>query len=751
MENKRELAFSSEVKYFEKEHFELVKKYAPECTVLLKSDSTLPFVGEERLALFGSGARHHIKGGTGSGDVHVRSVKTVEEALEDLGFAVVTKQWMDDYDGLIKDAEESFHNKLLAEAKSLGVDAQFYMMGKEMPQPEYNLSLEGEADTAIYVLSRNSGEGADRTIVPGDINLTETEIKDIKAANDKYKKFLLVLNVGGMVNLAPVKDVKNILLLGQLGMATAETLGAIIKGDAYPSGKLTMTWADIDEYPSTEGFGNPDDTIYHEGIYVGYRHFKSKNKKPLFCFGHGLGFTEFELNLCGVSVNKEEKAILVETKVKNIGNLPGKEVVQVYVSKPEQRLEQPKIELVGFAKTDELGPKQEQKLSVRIPDWYLKSYDESLDKYIVEPGQYKLCVGTSSENLLGEVSFTISETDAASLTEECNALYGVTTGKRNAEIENLTDSLSDETLARICVGAGADKEGGVAEIIGNASTRVKGAAGETAAWGLGEKYKTLVMSDGPAGIRINEYTTAIPIGTGIAQSFNEKLCYDLGVMIGEEMEYFDIQLWLAPAMNIQRSPLCGRNFEYYSEDPVVSGKIAAAITRGVQLHENCGTVIKHFACNNQETNRYSSNSIVSKRALFDIYLKGFEICVKESNPKAIMSSYNLLNGEHTCNSRFLLTEVLREQWGYEGIVMTDWFATGSFMNQAAIECGVGGKHVAGNAAGCVFAGNDLIMPGASWDVAGIMAALNNESAKYPLTRDNLKECAARILRLAKGE
>ena len=214
----------------------------------------------------------------------------------------------------------------------------------------------------------------------------------------------------------------------------------------------------------------------------------------------------------------------------------------------------------------------------------------------------------------------------------------------------------------------------------------------------------------------------------------------MGNLVGSEMETFGINLWLAPALNIQRSPLCGRDFEYYSEDPLISGKIAAAITRGVQAHNGCGTVIKHFACNNQETNRYGSNSIVEERALREIYLKGFEICVKESQPKAMMTSYNLINGEHACNSRKLLKNILRDEWGYKGIVMTDWFATQRFFT------GLNSKYGAGSAAGCIKAGNDIIMPGSTWDLDDIIDALSNSENQYAITKADLQKCTCRILK-----
>ena len=237
-----------------------------------------------------------------------------------------------------------------------------------------------------------------------------------------------------------------------------------------------------------------------------------------------------------------------------------------------------------------------------------------------------------------------------------------------------------------------------------------------------------------------QYCVAIPIGTAIAQSWNDSLAESMGDLVGSEMEIFGIHAWLAPALNIHRSPLCGRNFEYYSEDPLIAGKMAAAITRGVQKHPGRATTIKHFACNNQETNRYFSNSIVSKRAMREIYLKGFEICVKEAQPHFIMTSYNLINGVHACNRRDLLTDILRREWGFEGVVMTDWLVTGGMGER-------GTKWPCASAAGNVKAGNDITMPGIPSDRRDILSALSDPSHPYALTRADLLTSAIRVLRM----
>ncbi len=238
------------------------------------------------------------------------------------------------------------------------------------------------------------------------------------------------------------------------------------------------------------------------------------------------------------------------------------------------------------------------------------------------------------------------------------------------------------------------------------------------------------------------YCIAIPIGTALAQSFSEEVCQKCGDIVGDEMERFGIHLWLAPAMNIQRSPLCGRNFEYYSEDPLVSGLMAAAVTEGIQAHKGCGVTVKHFALNNQETNRMVSNSIASERAIREIYLRGFEICVRKAQPHAAMSSYNLVNGEHACNSKDIQTYVLRNEWGYQGVVMTDWYAASDMMTSASQR---ENKHPTGSPAGCIHAGNDIVMPGMQADFDDIMDALSNEGHIYPITKAELQVTAKRVL------
>lgn len=830
---------TQEKQKFEQEHIKRSRKMAAECVVLLKNDGTLPLANAGEIAAFGSGVRKTIKGGTGSGDVNVRHFVTVEEGLENAGFVITSKSWLDEYDRVMESARTKFIQDIKDQAKEIGANPMIYSMGKVMQEPEYELSLTADGDTAIYVLARNSGEGADRKNERGDIKLTETEKRDIEILNERYAHFILVLNVGGMVDLSEIENVKNVLLLGQLGTVTGDVLADLLLGKSYPSGKLTMTWAPVTAYPSTDGFGDLDDTIYREEIYVGYRFFDTEKVEPVYAFGYGLGYTKFLIET--KKITADEKKISVTVIVKNTGDYAGKEVVQIYYSAPQGKLGKAYQELAGFAKTKELKPQEEQELTITFFTVDMASYDTDSAAYVLEAGEYVIRAGSSSRDTevcgiisldddtmtlqvknicpgvepvydrdrgaafvseekisesiprvmissekmeMKKVSYS-SEPQELAKGESCS-WEDVVSGEKN--VEQFVSGLEEEQLADLCMGAYEPISDGMS-IIGNAAFSIAGAAGETT---KRLDIPTLTMADGPAGIRLSteyqiidgkvkskstsftgymdfmepeemkaiaammpkvspeekeaptyyQYCIAIPIGTGLAQSWNTEVCRQYGDMVGEEMELFGVNLWLAPAMNIMRSPLCGRNFEYYSEDPFLSGCIGAEITKGVQEHLGCGATIKHFVCNNQETNRYVSNSVVSERALREIYLKPFEVAVKKCPPCAVMSSYNLVNGVHSCNSKDLLTYVLRDEWQYDGLVMTDWYVTSKDMQQ--VSRSRENKYDRASAAECVRARNALTMPGTESDRVDIMDSLNSQD-NGTLTKAELQQAAGQVL------
>lgn len=795
---------------YEREHLEKLRTANAACTVLLKKDGAFPLKAPEKVALYGAGARHTVKGGTGSGEVNGRFFTTVEQGLKDAGFTITTGRWLDRYDQVLAKAKEDFHRSIRQKAKETHQQVIIVGMGAVMSEPDYSLPLDGEGDTAVYVLSRTSGEGSDRAALPGDILLTRTEIRDIQALEQQYTRFLLVLNVGGPVDLTPVMGVSNILLLGQLGTETGAVLADILLGKSYPSGKLATTWAAWEDYCHVGEECCQDDTRYREGIYVGYRYFDSVGKKPLFPFGFGLGYTDFAVRCAAPALSGS--LVSVAVSVTNSGPAHGREVVQAYLRAPAGELDKPYQELAAFQKTGELAPGQTETVDLTFDLADMASYHTQKSCYVLEKGDYILRVGTSSANTAPAACLRL-ERDVVTrqVKNVCGTpdfadwypanplrqpepndipVINVPPGAfsavpiqygREYPVDEIVAKLPDDDLYRIGVGA-FDPKAGIASIIGTASLSIPGAAGETVDI---PGIKPMVMADGPAGLRLSksyykdkkgihvlgstmpesiaaflpgiarwflnrkpklkpgtvvrhQYATAIPIGTSVAQSWDTAYGELCGSIVGAEMDRFGIHLWLAPALNIHRTIRCGRNFEYYSEDPLLSGRFAAALTRGVQEHPGCGVTIKHYAANNQETNRYNSNSIVSERAMREIYLKGFGICVRESQPAAVMTSYNLLNSIHTSQHPGLLEDILRCEFGFQGIVMTDWVTGGSVLSKNS-------KYPVPHAGKVAAAGGDLFMPGSQKEIKEVKEALKNGT----LTRKQLQVNATRIIRMSR--
>ena len=800
---------------YEKDHLMRIREGLAECMVLLRKNGAFPLSEATTLAAYGNGIRHGVKGGTGSGDVNAHVVVGIEQGLRDAGFRLTSAAWLDAYDVCCAEAKRAFRAQLKHEARSAGENVITYAMGAVMPEPDYDFPLDFSADAAIYVLSRISGEGSDRKPVAGDVLLTDSEVRDILALDARYKRFMLVLNTGGPVDLSPVKDVGNILVLSQLGSEMGRALADVLLGRANPSGKLSTTWAAWQDYCPAIEFGDLDDTVYREGVYVGYRYFDTVGKRALFPFGFGLSYTEFSFGNSSAFLMGSRMSVAVD--VENVGDVAGKQVVQVYVTSPERRARKPWQELATFAKTALLQPGESQRLVLEFDMANLAFFDEEACAYALEAGEYIVRLGASSteatpiavvaltggvvvhavrsivapagfgdvvfdraargESLDGCARFTLNP-DAFEFTETA---YDV-----ECEIDPAVVGLSDASLAYLGVGQFSGPSG-LFSIVGSASRNVAGAAGETTSRVKGVDIAPLVMADGPAGLRLaqeyyqdengahvlgggaipdgtldvlsapiktiasafiggkrpprgvdvrTQYCTALPIGTAIAQSWNLEFARTCGDIVGDEMQRFGVHLWLAPALNIHRSILCGRNFEYFSEDPLLSGKMAAALVNGVQAHSGCGATIKHFAANNQETNRYFNNSCVSERALREIYLKGFQTCVRDSQPAAVMTSYNLLNGTHTSESRALTQDYLRAECGFAGIVMTDWVLP--LKNR-------GKRWPIARAGRVAKAGGDLFMPGSRRDVADIMKAL----AAGQLDRRQLQENASRVVRMAR--
>ena len=805
---------------YERDHLEKLRGNLAECTVLLKSDGSFPLESPGALALYGSGASQTLKGGTGSGEVNSRFFVTVEQGLEKAGFQLTTKSWLDAYDQVREEAGKAFLKEIKNRAKKNHTNVLIESMGAVMPEPEYELALEGEGDTAVYVLARISGEGNDRENIPGDIALTQSEIRDILQLQKQYQRFLLVLNVGGPVDLSPIlEEVGNILLLSQLGVETGAVLADLLLGKAYPSGKLATTWAAFEQYQTIGEFGGLNDTRYREGIYVGYRYFDAESVTPMFPFGFGLGYTEFSVGEEKTELNGEQ--ITVTAVVKNTGNAAGKETLQIYVSKPEVTLDQPFQVLAAFTKSGELaaGAEETVTLSFRLSD--LASYDSRREAWVLEKGDYFLRLGVSSadtkviarirlesevttrqaKNVCGVTDFTdwkpkleridMFPLDVPILTADPTAIPQQKTEYLfETKIHPETAGMSTEQLILMSLGA-IDPKGILANVVGSSGCTVAGAAGESCGFTRTLGIKPLVMADGPAGLRLSKdyvvtdsgqlplggtlpesmvesmpkparwlvgklekkapqnaeihhyYATAIPIGTAIAQSWNPGFAELCGDLVGDEMDRMDVDLWLAPALNIHRDIRCGRNFEYFSEDPLISGTFAAALTRGVQAHSGRGVTIKHYAANNQEYNRYNNNSMVSERAMREIYLKGFEICIREAHPAALMTSYNLLNGTHTSEHTGLIRDILRCEFQHQGLVMTDWVVAG-VTNKKSI-------YPVADAARVAEAGGELFMPGSRHDEESLKKAVEKGTLSVLQLRKNVSRTLEMITKLRQAK
>ena len=794
-----------EMQEYEKKHIEVMRNNSAECTLFLKKDSSFPLKKPGKVVLIGAGARETTKGGTGSGDVESRYYTTCEEGLENAGFEIVSKDWLDEFPKFKQARHKDFVEYIYRIAEKYDSNAGHISFGAVEPEREYDLPLEFEdADAAFYVVSRNSGEGEDRRLVKGDIYLTDSEIRDILELNKNYDKFMLVLNVAGVVDLSPVKKVKNILLLSQLGVVTGDIFADIVLGKVNPSGKLSATWAAVKDYRYIEEFGGIDNTRYLEGVYVGYRFFDSAKVKPLFPFGYGLSYTDFKIEYLGIKNKKD--VFTVRVKVTNVGKVAGKEVVQIYLSPSQKNKDKPYQSLVAFQKTPLLKPEEKTELNITFKLSDNARYDEETAQYILDKGYYIIRMGNAAnrtvevayatlpENVVTEVLKNVGgkpdfkdfkpsikyEDDLTDL-EEIVLEKDVFTKKRvdydnyHINFNQKLMSFSDAELARMCVcdfrNTGEEPH----------EVHLQGEAGETVL-ALDKIDKYLVLADGPAGIRIikkygiddkgvyrlcdnqmsmrnkdylseedwkkvdtlennldrkgkvyYQYATAIPTATALAQSFNEELLEIVGDVVGNEMDIFKVNLWLAPALNIHRNILNGRNFEYFSEDPLLSGKMAAAITRGVQKHKNRATTIKHFACNGQEMDRFNSNSILSERALREIYLKGFKIAIDESQPYTLMTSYNLINGKHSSERRDLLVDVIRIEWGYTGLIMSDWYTS----NQVKIGLA---NHPAQHAVPNILGGNNLQMGGGKNDYDLIMKSVQEGK----MTTVNLLECASKV-------
>lgn len=617
----------------------------------------------------------------------------------------------------------------------------------------------------------------------GDFYLTHAEQEMVNTVKQNFARVIVVMNVGGMVDTSWFHDdaqIQSVLMAWQGGMEGGLATAELLAGEGNPSGKLSDTFArELNDYPSTYNFHESEKYVeYTDDIYVGYRYFETipgAKEKVNYPFGFGLSYTQFTLGESQISIEGDQIRCMVS--VTNTGAMAGKEVVQAYYSAPQGRLGKAARVLCAFAKTRLLQPGETQLMTLcwKIAD--MASYDDCgkvcKSAYVLEQGEYRFYIGTSvrdavenatvytaakdivtqqltsrlaptslTKRMLADGTYEELETtepvdtDANELekmtTEEMEAFAPKTEGRARwrlwgdktpdkqhhflieaAEgkitLEEFMAQLSDEQLAELL---GGQPNTGVANTFG---------FGNLPDYGV----PNIMTADGPAGLRISPEcgvcTTAWPCSTLIACTWNPEVAQQVGAAGGAEVKENNIAVWLTPAVNIHRSPLCGRNFEYYSEDPYLTGKMASAMVKGIQSN-HVGATVKHFALNNKETNRKNSDSRASERAIREIYLKAFEIIVKEANPWAIMSSYNIVNGRRTSENHELLTDVLRGEWGFEGAVTTDWWTNGEHYKEVA-------------------AGNDIKM------ATGFPERLMEALHKGIITRAELETCAKRVLNL----
>lgn len=693
-----------------KEHIELSREAATEGMVLLKNDDgLLPIKRRSRIALFGKASIDYVKGGGGSGDVTVKYVHNLCDGMEEKE----EEKKVEIY------APLSFFYRENVEAQYKSGVRCGQAIEPEIPDKLLNGAKEF-ADIAIISICRYSTEGIDRG-EENDFYLTGAEKKMIDTVTSNFENCVLVLNVGGMVDSSYFIDndrIKSVLLAWQAGMEGGKAEADILCGDITPSGKLTDTFAKtFSDYPSSYNFNESEDYAeYTDDIFVGYRYFETvPNAKESvnYAFGYGLSYTEFKIDT--VSANASRGKIYLTVCVTNTGEYKGKEVVQVYSSSPKGKLDKPRMELRAFSKTKILEPKEKCLLLLSFEISNMASYDEKTASYVLENGDYTVFVGNSVRNISKVFTYSVdADTVVCSLKNRCvpkklsKRLLSDGSYKQleTGEYETLFDTsdfpherprwtflhtlpdmrdsgIPDGNITLDMVYNGdSSLSDMLAQMTNEELITLLGGRPNTGVantWGIGDMpnfgVPNVMTADGPAGLRIKPEagicTTAWPCATLLACSWNPDLLRRVGSAGASEVKENNLGIWLTPAINIHRSPLCGRNFEYFSEDPYVAGTMASAMIEGIQS-QGISACIKHFACNNKETNRFFSDSRVSERALREIYLKGFEIAIKNAKPWCVMTAYNKLNGCFASENIDLIRGILREEWHYDGLVTSDW-------------------------------------------------------------------------------
>ena len=695
----------------------LLRKAGADGCVLLKNDGSLPFSQNDSVAVFGRVQNDWFFVGNGSGgDVCTPYTTSLIDSIEaEQPFKI---------DLQLKEKYKTFSDTHKVDPGFWAHWPRFY---PEMKISDSEVKRASERNTkALVIIGRSAGEDRENVLKKGSYYLTDAETRLLDSVTRHFKSVTLLLNIGSLIDfekIASYKDrISSIMLVWQGGMESGNSVCDVLSGKVSPSGRLTDTIAlRYDDYPSAHDFGNKDENKYTEDIFVGYRYFETFcPEKVLYEFGFGLSYTEFSQEI--IKADFSDGKFTAEVKIKNIGKVSGREVVQLYVCAPLGKLPKPKKVLTAFKKTKLLAPDEEKIITLSCDEYSFASFDDdgstgNKNCYVTEGGNYDFYIGKSVKSCVKAFSFTQSETKVLEQLSEMLAVpdsmrfnrlsYKVENGKIapcHSPVPYRTTNLRDIILKELPNGQKytgdrsiklrdvRDGKAKMSDFVAqlspdelelitrgegpmNSSLGAKGNAG--AIGGVSESLREkgippIITTDGPSGIRLLTSCSLMPCGTALACTWDTELIESLFDEMGKEMVEKGSDVLLAPGMNIHRNPLCGRNFEYYSEDPVLSGEMAAATVLGIQK-SGVSACPKHFACNNQEYNRNYNNSVVSQRALREIYLKGFEICVKKAKPLNIMTSYNKINGVWSHYNYELCTCVLRNEWNYDGAVMTDWW------------------------------------------------------------------------------
>ena len=685
--------------------------------MLLVNDGALPLRPDGLVALFGRTQIDYFAVGYGSGgDVKAPYVWNLLDALRDAGVAV------DD------EVAGAYSQWSAANPPDEGDWGTWPFAFDEMPvTASFVQSAASRASTAVVVIGRSAGEARDSELAPGSYYLTADETALLDLVTAAFPRVVVVLDIGSVMDLSWLERygsrISAVLVAWLGGMEGARAVADVLTGQTPPSGKLTESIArDYEDYPSSANYGDELVSVYAEDVFVGYRYFETFcPEKVLFPFGFGLGYTTFSIDITGVTA--EADRLVVDVAVTNSGTVhSGKETAQVYVGVPGA-LSQPARQLAAWAKTPSLAPGEQRTLRLEVAYDDLASYDDSgvtghRFAWVLEPGDYRFFVGTDVRSArlahlltmpairvvrqlqqvaapdprhpFSRLAIARDATGAATIAAEPVPTASIDRLARLlAEMPDEIEMTGDRGIKLDAVAAGAHTlREFVAQLnpqeladltrgegMMNSSLGVPGNAGTLGGVTADLRAKgvpALTTTDGPSGVRVAAYASLIPSGTALAATWNLDLVREIAVLQGQEMKVKGSDILLGPGMNIRRNPLCGRNFEYFSEDPLVSGRMAAAVVSGIQS-EGVAACPKHFAANNQEMNRTLNDSRLSERALREIYLRPFQICIAEGRPQTLMTSYNKVNGVWAHYNRDLVTTILRGEWGYPGLVMTDWW------------------------------------------------------------------------------